>query len=186
MIFFRHSFARYLLVVAALSALVGCGADTETELRQWITEQRSKTQPRVPPIPEPKQFKPEAYDAQSAAVEPFSKDKLTQALKRDTAQTSSNGALIAPELARRKEALEGYPLDSMSMVGSLTKEGRPVALVKIDNLLYQVRSGAYLGMNYGRVAKVTETEVTLREIVQDAAGEWVERPAVLQLQERSK
>lgn len=185
MIFFRHSFARYLMAVAVLCALVGCGAATENELRQWITEQRSKTQPRVAPIPEPKQFKPEAY-TQTASMEPFSKDKLTQALKRDTAQTSSNGALIAPELARRKEALEGYPLDSMTMVGSLTKEGRPVALVKIDNLLYQVRSGAYLGMNYGRVTKVAETEVTLREIVQDAAGEWVERPAVLQLQERSK
>jgi type IV pilus assembly protein PilP len=49
-----------------------------------------------------------------------------------------------------------------------------------------VRLGNHLGQNYGRVTKITETEVTLREIVQDAAGEWVERTAALQLQERLK
>jgi len=61
-----------------------------------------------------------------------------------------------------------------------------VALVKVDNLLYQVRVGNHLGQNYGRVTKITETEVSLREIVQDAAGEWIERTATLQLQERTK
>jgi type IV pilus assembly protein PilP len=74
----------------------------------------------------------------------------------------------------------------MTMVGSLVKQGQPVALVKVDNLLYQVRPGNYLGQNYGRITKVGEAEVTLREIVQDAAGEWIERTATLQLQERSK
>ncbi len=177
-----HSF---LTMVLMLVALVGCSSSNEDELRQWLTEQRNQTQPRVTPLAEPKQFKPESY-AQAASVEPFSKEKLAQALKRDSAQTSSNVALIAPELARRKEALEGYPLDTMVMVGSLTKEGRPVALIKVDTLLYQVRPGSYLGQNYGRVMKISETEITLREIVQDAVGEWVERPFSLQLQERSK
>jgi len=50
-------------------------------------------------------------------------------------------------------------------------------------LLYQVRPGQYLGQNYGRITKISETEVVLREIVQDAVGEWIERPAALQLQE---
>jgi type IV pilus assembly protein PilP len=53
-------------------------------------------------------------------------------------------------------------------------------------LLYQVRVGNYLGQNYGRITRITETELGLREIVQDAAGEWIERPATLELQERSK
>jgi type IV pilus assembly protein PilP len=68
----------------------------------------------------------------------------------------------------------------------MNRGGQPVALVKVENLLYQVRPGNYLGQNYGRVNKIAETEVTLREIVQDASGEWVERTATLQLQERSK
>ncbi len=63
------------------------------------------------------------------------------------------------------------------MVGSLDKAGQLVALVRVDNLVYQVRPGNYLGQNYGRIMKVSETEIVLREIVQDAAGEWIERPA---------
>ena len=173
------------LLAFLVLALVGCGASSEDELRGWMSEQKRQTQPRVTPIPEPKLFKPESY-AQISAVEPFSKEKLTQALKGESNQATSNAALVAPELARRKEALESFPLDAMALVGSLNKGGQPVALIKVDSLLYQVRPGNYLGQNFGRVTNIAETEVTLREIVQDAVGEWIERPAKLQLQERAK
>ena len=33
---------------------------------------------------------------------------------------------------------------------------------------------------------MTETSLTLREIVQDSTGEWIERPATLQLIEGTK
>jgi type IV pilus assembly protein PilP len=177
---------RLFLVVAVIGlTLAGCSASGEDELHQWMAEQKNQIRPKVAPISEPKQFLPESY-TQVTAIEPFSNQKLTQALKRESTQSAANGALIAPELARRKEALESFPLDAMSLVGSLVKAGQPVALVKVDNLLYQVRPGNYLGQNYGRVTKIVETEVTLREIVQDAVGEWIERTATLQLQERSK
>lgn len=175
---------RRLMLAGLALALAGCGSSDEDELRQWMAAQRQQTQPKVQPIAEPKPFQPEPYTGQ-AASDPFSKTKLTQALKNLTAQPAYN-ALIAPELKRRKEALEEFPLDTMTMVGSLLKEGRPVALIKADNLLHQVRVGNYLGPNFGRVTKITETEITLREIVQDAVGEWVVRPATLQLQERTK
>jgi type IV pilus assembly protein PilP len=171
------------LVVSLL--LVGCGSSSEDEIRQWMVNERNQARPNVTPIPAPKQFVPEPY-SNATALEPFSSQKLTQALKRDSAQTVSNAALVAPELARRKEPLEAFPLDTMVMVGSIVKGGQPVALVKVDNLLYQVKVGNYLGPNYGRVMKIDETEVTLREIVQDAIGEWIERAATLSLQERSK
>jgi type IV pilus assembly protein PilP len=118
-------------------------------------------------------------------LEPFSSDKLASVLRGSPGTTIVNSALIEPELNRRKQPLEAYPLDTMTMVGSLNRQGQLVALVKVDNLLYQVRAGSYLGQNYGRVNKITETEVTLREIVQDSAGEWTERPAALQLQEEA-
>ena len=105
------------------------------------------------------------------------------ALKQEARQPNS---AVAAELNRRKEPLEGYPLDSMSMVGSVQKQGRPYALLRVDNLLYQVKAGDYLGQNYGKILKITETEISLREIVQDAAGEWIERPTTLQLQEGGK
>ena len=175
----------YLAAACVLSLLYGCGASRDEDIRQWMADERNQTRPRVEPIPAPKQFKPEAY-TNEAVTEPFSKEKLTQALKRESSQVVANGALVAPELARRKEPMEAFPLDSMGLVGSLIKAGQPVALVKVDNLLYQVKQGSYLGQNFGKVVKITETEVTLREIVQDAVGEWIERVATLQLQERSK
>ena len=82
--------------------------------------------------------------------------------------------------------MEAYPLDVMAMVGSLNRGGQHVALVQVDKLLHQVRAGNYLGENYGQVMKVSESEVILREIVQDAAGEWIERPAVLRLREKTQ
>jgi len=179
----RHTL---LLSVAAVMALSACEGSEHEEINKWMAEQRAVTKPQIEPIPEPKKFTPEVY-AQEAAVEPFSNQKLTQALKRDAQQAgSASAALLAPELNRRKEPLEAYPLDSMTMVGSLMKKGNPVALLKVDNLLYQVKPGNYLGQNYGRITKVGESEVVLRELVQDAAGEWIERVATLQLQEKSK
>jgi type IV pilus assembly protein PilP len=179
----KNAWLPWALLVAGVAA--GCGASNEDELRQWMLAQKSQTRPKIAPISEPKQFKPENY-TQTNAVEPFSREKLTQALKGEATQATSNAALVAPELVRRKEALEAFPLDAMAMVGSYVRGGQPVALVKVDSLLYQVRPGNYLGQNYGRVNKISETEVILREIVQDAVGEWIERPAKLQLQERSK
>jgi len=171
-------------VALALASLAGCSGSNIDELQTWMTQQRAQVKPNVPPISEPKKFTPQAY-TEGAALEPFNNLKLTQALRRDSNVPSLSG-LIAPELTRRKEALEAYPLDAMAMVGSLARQGQPVALVTVDKLLYQVRVGNYLGQNYGRITRISETELTLREIVQDAAGEWIERPATLVLQERSK
>ena len=183
MIFCKKIFA--VLLISGLSVLAGCGSSDQEQLQQWMTEQRNQTRSRVDRLPEPTKFSPQAY-TQEGTIEPFSNQKLAQALKRDSSQATSNAALIAPELARRKEPLEASPLDTVVMVGSLVKVGQPVALVRVDNLLYQVRVGNYLGQNYGRITKVSETGLSLREIVQDAAGEWIERTANLQLQEVSK
>ena len=174
-----------MLCLTCITLLAGCGSSDQDELRSWMKEQRDKIKPRVERLPEPTKFTPEAY-TQEASTEPFSNQKLAQALKRETSQNTANTALITPELVRRKEPLEASPLDAVVMVGSLVKVGQPVALVRVDNLLYQVRVGNYLGQNFGKITKVSETGISLREIVQDAAGEWIERTATLQLQEVSK
>lgn len=177
--------SRGVALLTLACVLAGCGASDEEEVRKWMLEQRNATRPRVQPIPEPKVFTPQAY-TQISATDPFSNVKLAQALGREASQAANVPSLITPELARRKEALEAFPLDSMTMVGSLVKQGQPVALLKVDNLLYQIRPGNYIGQNFGRVLKVGEAEIVLREIVQDAAGEWIERNTTLQLQERPK
>ena len=173
------------LLATAVAGLSACGSSGQEELQQWMKDQRNATKPSVAPLSAPSKFSPETY-GQERLIEPFSIQKLTQALNRDSNKAAANAALIEPELRRRKEPLEASPLDAITMVGSLIKAGHPVALVRVDNLVYQVKPGEYLGQNYGRITKVTETGVTLREIVQDAAGEWIERAATLELSEGKK
>ena len=171
-------------IAASLSTLLllqGC-VDDQDELQQWMEQQKREVKPSVEPLSAPKKFIPQAYAALTG-VEPFSTQKLTVALKQEARQPNS---LLAAEINRRKEPLEAYPIDSMSMVGSVVRSGRPYALLRVDNLLYQVKPGDYVGQNYGKIMKISETDVAFREIVQDAAGEWIERMSALQLQERAR
>lgn len=166
------------LALSGLSLLGGCSSH-EQELQEWMDQERAQARPTVQPISPPQKFDPQRYEVLET-VEPFSTEKLTVVLRQESAEPNS---AVAAELNRRKEPLEAYPLDSMTMVGSVTRKGARYALLKVDNLLYQVKVGDYLGQNYGKIMKLTETEIALREIVQDASGEWIERPAALQLQE---
>ena len=170
-----------LLALTGLAGLSGC-SDPHEELRAWMEEQRRVAKPQVSPLVAPRKFDPQPYAAFSQ-TEPFSSQKMQGALKQESRQPNS---LLAAEMNRRREPLEAYPLDALTMVGSVVRGGRPHALLKADNLLYQVKVGDYLGQNYGRVTRITETEIALRELVPDTLGEIVERASTLPLQERAQ
>lgn len=169
------------LVWTGVTLLSGC-SDSHEELQAWMDEQRRDARPQVSPLVPPRKFDPQPYLA-GTSVDPFSIQKLQVAIKQESRQPNS---LLSPEMNRRREPLEAYPLDSLSMVGSLVRGGRTYALLRADNLLYQIKVGDYMGQNYGRVTRITETEIALREIVQDAIGEWIERTSTLALQERAQ
>lgn len=173
-----------ILPVAVL-VLSACSGADQGELGQWMAEQKGLAKPGIEPISEPKKFVPEAY-GQTGAMDPFSNQRLVQFIKRDLSRVTENAALLAPELARRKEPLEAFPLDTFAMVGSIRKGGKNVALIRVEKLLYQVQEGEHIGQNYGLIKRITESDLSLREIVQDSSGEWVERVVTLQLEERSK
>jgi len=177
----RPSSPRLLWAVLLASLMAGCSGDID-ELRQWMEQQRHDARPSVKPLEPPKKFLPEPYTA-AQLVDPYSTQKLSVAIKQEAAQPNS---LLTAEMNRRREPLEAYPLDSMSMVGSLTRKDQRYALLRVDNLLYQVKVGDYLGQNFGKIMKISETDITLREVVQDAAGEWIERTSTLQLQEKGR
>lgn len=179
----RERSLRLLCLGVIAVGLTACGS-SQDDLKQWMEQERSRARPRVQPIPEPTRFVPQNYMPLGLS-DAFDVEKLNKALRLDSARPDTSW-LVAPERARRKEPLESFPLDTMEMVGSLMQQGRLIALVKVNDLLYQVRPGNYLGENYGRVTRITEGDLTLREIVQDAAGEWIERTATLQLQENVK
>ena len=169
------------LLAAAVAAilLAGCATDN-SDLDSWLVQTRQEARVSVAKIPEPKRFVPFCYEA-SLDLDPFSNSKLEVALAR---YTERNKGGIKPDLERRREPLENYPLDTIRMVGHLQKASQgAVALVEVDKVVFQARAGQYIGQNFGRITRIRETEVDIKEMVQDAAGDWVEREASLQLQE---
>lgn len=172
---------RMTLMVLAPGLLAACSPNLD-ELQQWVDAERRSAKPNVQPLVPPKKFQPQPYLALDG-VEPFSTQKLTVAVKQEAAQPNS---VLAAEMNRRREPLEAYPLDSMHMVGSMSKKGGRFAILKVENLLYYVKAGDYIGQNFGRILKIDETEISLREIVQDPSGEWVERVSTLTLQEAAR
>jgi type IV pilus assembly protein PilP len=164
--------------LAAAMLLAGCGDSDVREVRDWMEQVKRDTRPAVKPLPEPKDFLPYAYGARQA-VDPFNPNKLLGELAR-AAATSNNPN--QPDLQRPREQLETYPLDTMQMVGTMEKGGVRFALLQVDRSLYQVRTGQRIGQNFGVVAHVGEDAVDIREVVQDAAGEWTGRMSKLELQ----
>jgi len=172
---------RQTLIMAACAALLaGCGDSDVREVRDWMTQVQQETRPSVKPLPEPKDFIPYAYDARDK-VDPFSQNRLLAELAR-AAQTSNDPN--KPDLQRPREVLETFPLDTMRMVGTMEKGGTNYALVQIERSLYQVKPGQRIGQNFGIVTHVGDDVVNIREVVQDSAGEWVERMAKLELQSK--
>lgn len=172
---------RVLLQVLVGLSLVGCSSDLES-LQQRTEAIRREAKPTIKPLATPTKFEPQAYLALTG-VEPFSTQKLSVATKQEATQPNS---VLAAEMNRRREPLEAYPLDNMSMVGSMTRRDGRFAIVKVEGLLYNVKAGDYLGQNFGRILKIGEADISLREIVQDPSGEWVERVSTLQLQEAAR
>ncbi|MBH9576015.1 pilus assembly protein PilP [Inhella sp. 1Y17] len=172
---------RFACALMLLQMVAGCSSDLD-QLQTWTEAERRNAKPSVQALVPPKKFLPQPYDALDG-VEPFSTQKLSVASKQEAAQPNS---MLAAEMNRRREPLEAYPIDSMSMVGSMARAGVPHAILKVDNLLYYVKAGDYLGQNFGKILKINETEVVLREIVQDPSGEWVERTSTLTLQEAAR
>jgi type IV pilus assembly protein PilP len=167
------------LMLLTLS-LYGCGDGDIQEINQWMQQVRQQTRVSIKPLSPPKKFMPYTYDAKGRE-DPYSPNKLAVAF----AKAKGTGA-IHPNLDRRREALESYPLDTLHMVGTLSKPGMTYGLIQADKSVYQVKVGNYIGQNFGMITRITENEIDLKEVVQDASGEWVEREAKLELQETQK
>lgn len=172
---------RAMLCVAAATLLAGCEQD-RSDLQGWMDRVRADTRPIRETIAEPKQFEPFRYD-RAGDVDPFTRSRLAGLPPEDAGVAGGNARKLKPDMQRPRELLESYPLDTIRMVGHLSNGRQSFALLQVDGIVHQARVGNYAGQNHGVITQVTETEVRLRELVQDAAGDWVHRETTLALQE---
>jgi type IV pilus assembly protein PilP len=154
--------------------LAGCGGQSHQDLRNWMAEQGKGVRGKLDPLPQIKPYEPFAY-ADFDLPDPFKPRKI-EPVKGET--TSK----LAPDLNRRREPLEAYPLEALSMVGTLEKGKALYALVKTpERDIYQVRQGNHMGQNFGVVVGISDTDIKLKELMQDGGGDWSERSSTLNL-----
>ena len=165
---------RLALCVGVAILLAGCGGQSHQDLRAWMQEQGKGVKGKLEPLPEVKPYEPFVYNAFDLP-DPFKPRKI---------EPVKGGSKLAPDLNRRKEPLEAFPLESLQMVGTLQRGKATYALVRTtEKDIYQVKVGNYMGQNFGVIVGISDAEIRLRELVQDSAGDWTERSSTLQLAE---
>lgn len=175
--------ARTILASAAVVALLSaCGGDQYGDLRQELKELTKDLRGKVEPLPQVKPYEPVPYKAYEE-IDPFRGSRIEVAASAG-AMASATG--IKPDLNRPKEALEAFPLESLRMVGTLQQNKETYGLIRAGTNLFRVKKGNYMGQNFGVITAIADTEITLKELVQDGGGDWIERASALQLQEAQR
>ncbi len=167
-----------LLLAATSVLLVACAGDEHQDMKQWMADSAKDLRGRVQPIPEIKPFPVVSYDA-GDLLDPFNPRKA-QPEKR------GGGTGLQPDFDRPREPLEAFALESLKMVGVVHIKNAFHALINASGVVHQVKSGSHIGLDFGVITGIAESEVRIKELVQDPSGQtadWVERPASLQLQE---
>jgi type IV pilus assembly protein PilP len=166
---------RAAILLAVL--LAACGSEEHSDLKQELNSLTKDVRGKIDPLPVVKPYEPVPYAAFDLP-DPFGPAKIELVTK-----SSVGGGGGKPDMNRPKEPLESYPLESLSMVGVLQQSKQIFALVRADANLYRVKVGNYVGQNFGLITIISDNQIQLRELVQDAAGDWAERQSVLQLVE---
>ncbi len=154
-------------------AIAGCSSDEGDDLDRFMADAPKSMSANVDPLPQVQPYVPLQFNVDGSISDPF---KPRKAISKGSFQ---------PNLSRPKQPLEAYPLENLNYVGLLSKVKSKFALIKTpDNTVHQVEVGNYLGTNFGMVTAISDTEVSLKEIIQDElSGDWVERISSLSLQE---
>ena len=103
---------RALVAMVGLAlSISGCGGDQLSDLKQFVKESSEGLRGRVEPIPEVKQFEPFAYNAFDLS-DPFKPRRAEPDVRAGV------GSGPRPDLNRRKEALESFPLEILTQIVS--------------------------------------------------------------------
>jgi type IV pilus assembly protein PilP len=170
----------HLLSVFCLASLYGCGAGGDfSDLQSYMDEVRNRPKGEIEPLPKFLPYESFAYSA-AALRSPFQPP-----IKLEMTSREKGSKDIKPDEIRAKQFLEGFNIETFTMVGTLSNEVGAFALVNGAGGVHRVKVGDYLGRNHGRVIAVDDSKVEVIEIVPDGEGGWLERPRSLPLKERS-
>jgi type IV pilus assembly protein PilP len=164
--------------------LVACSGSDHEDLKEWITQNSKDLRGAVKKLPDVLAYQAVAYDVE-ALIDPFKAGKIEPESKNK--QGAGKGGEYQPDFdARdlRNNILEKYPLESLKMIGTLNVNNRPMAVIQVEDKVKQVRVGEYVGLDFGMVTRITDKDIELRELIQDAAGDWSERNSTLHLQSK--
>ena len=164
-----------LVLAAAMIGIAACGGQMD-DLDQYINEVKARPGGRIEPLPEITPYAVFTYVADAQGVRsPFVPDT-------PQVTTTGVGGGIRPDSQRSREFLEGFPLDTLRMVGTLDMAETMYGLVQTsDGLIHRVVPGNYLGQNDGRINEIDESEIELVEIISDGIGGYIERDAAISL-----
>lgn len=158
------------IIMLAVS-LAGCNKGTD-DIDVWIEEVQSRPPEKITELPEIIPYQAFSYD-NSDKRDPFDNSILRPNLD---AQTSSS--LIRPDTHRKQGVLEKFPLDTLSMMGTIARENNTWVLIQTpDKKILRVREGDYLGQNFGQITEIKENRIILTEIIADGMGVWKQRRA---------
>lgn len=168
-----------IICVISVALLSACGSGEFQDLKTFVNQSGNGLRGKVDPLPQVAPYEPFAYTA-------FDLPNPFAPRKKESVRAGGSGP--SPDLDRKREALEAFPLESLKMVGSLERSNNHWAVIKTpDHNLYRVHSGNYMGQNFGKITQVSDAQVTLQELIQDTTtGSWSERTSTLQLLEEEE
>ncbi len=173
------AYRRHIAVIIAVcmaALLSGCGSRMK-DLEQYVAQVKARRGGQIAPLPQIKPFESYTYDDKNLRS-PF----IPQLQNFAKSAKGSNTSGLHPDFNRPHQYLEQFPLDSLKMMGTLTLKGTIYALIRDgDGVVHKVTVGNYMGQNYGKITRINQAGLMLREIVPDGQGGWVERDTSVQL-----
>jgi type IV pilus assembly protein PilP len=164
-----------LLMLFATLTLAGCGGEEFQDIKDFVRDSGADMRGKVPPPPEVKPYEPFSYDNATGIPDPFKPHK-------SEVKNANHSGQNQPNLDRPKEELEEFPLETLKMVGYLQQTNVGYGVLRsADGKLHRIKAGNYIGTNFGQVISVSDSEIKIKEMVQDSAGDWSERESSLQL-----
>lgn len=172
-------YIRFTLAIVITGLLSACNQGLG-DLQQFVQQVITQPPGRISPIPEFQPYQNFEYNSQDLR-DPF---RLVD-FRRPDEIPEEIGQLTSgprPNIDRLREPLEDFPLDTLRLKGTVTKDGIKWGLIFApDNTIHRVLEGHFLGQNHGRIISVSDDLIELTEIVPDGLGNYIERSSAVAL-----